>query len=98
MVTKKAQSTVSAEAAVTPQAPQPGAICPCCGRKVPVNSRPAMTADEQAAKRKAYNQRPDIQAKRREYNKKRNAELKTLRELQRQLQAEAESETQDGEA
>jgi hypothetical protein len=47
-----------------------------------------MTAEEQRDKRREYRNRPEIKARQREHNKKRNAELQELRELQRQLEAQ----------
>lgn len=55
--------------------PEPGTVCPCCKRKVPKNAKPPMTEEEKKVKRQ-------------EYNKKRNTELKELRELKERLDTE----------
>lgn len=75
--------------------PKPGDVCPCCNRKVPVNSKAAMTPDEQKARRLEYNNRPEVIAKRKEYNAKRNAEIKELRELRAMLDAQEAAEGDD---
>jgi len=99
MAASKAAANGTAQDEAVQEAPQPGEGCPCCGRKVPANSKGQMTPEEKRAKQAEYNSRPDVKEARKAYNAKRNAELKMLRELQRELAAaevpEDESEPGD---
>lgn len=78
--------------------PQPGEQCPCCHRKVPVNSKATLTPDEQKARRLEYNKRPEVVAKRKAYQAKRNAEIKELRALRDMLDAQEGDESDDDES
>lgn len=88
MTAKTKQPEEIAQALPTPT---PGETCPCCGRKVPINNRPKLSAEEHRDRRREYNNRPEVQARRKEYNAKRNSELRELRALQRQLAADSKS-------
>jgi hypothetical protein len=83
MATKKTEATNTTPEVVV------GEPCPRCGQTV---RTPKLTEDEQRDKRREYRNRPEVKERQREYNKQRNAELKELRELQRKLEAEAETQ------
>lgn len=81
------KSSPSSQPAQLPQVVV-GEPCPCCGRKV---AGPKLTEEERQAKRKEYQSRPEVQERRKAYNAKRNAELRELRKLQQELEAQRQS-------
>ena len=85
-----ATKTAAAKEVATTElpSPQPGEVCPCCHRKVPVNSKATLTPDELKARRLEYSKRPEVVAKRKAYQAKRNAEIKELRALRAMLDAQ----------
>jgi hypothetical protein len=68
---------------------EPGDICPCCGRKVPAAKQ---TTEEQKAKRREYNQRPEVKERQKAYHKARREKIAEALKL---LDAQQEDETPD---
>ncbi len=97
MATNSKPKADAAQATSELPTPQPGEVCPCCHRKVPVNSKATLTPDEQKARRLEYNKRPEVVAKRKAYQAARNAEIKELRALRAMLDAQEADESDDDE-